>query len=70
MYICGYIALSNGLNSNREVFFDNSNIWGHFWAECGYLTPGVPVYRDVAQYFAINFEEIPSCLVLNVYLII
>ena len=48
--------------------FDNSNIWGLSWSKCGYLTPGVSISRGTPHCYAINFEEIPSCFVLNVVL--
>jgi hypothetical protein len=47
----------------------NTNIWGHFWSQFGYLT--TPRGDDVwgtPYCLAINFEEIPSCFVLNAFL--
>ncbi len=40
---------------------------GRFWSKFGYLTPGVPIYRITLHCFAINFEQTPSCFVLNVF---
>jgi hypothetical protein len=54
--------------SKLGSYLHNTNIWGHFWSQFGYLTPGVTIYRVIPHCFAINFEEIPSCFVLNVFL--
>jgi hypothetical protein len=66
MYIFGYFVLSNGLNWKFiwiipkfvVIFGQNMGIW----------PPGVPMYRVTPHCFAINFEEIPSFFILNVYL--
>ncbi len=39
------------------VFGQNLGIW----------PPGVPIYRITPHCFAINFEQTPSCFVLNVF---
>jgi hypothetical protein len=66
MYFCGYFALSNAQNCEviciipifGVIFGQNLGIW----------PPGVTIYRVTPHCFAINFEEIPSCFVLNVFL--
>ena len=65
MYFCGYFLLSNGPNLGviciipvfGVVFCQNLGIW----------PPEVPIYRITLHCFAINFEETPSCFVLNVF---
>jgi hypothetical protein len=49
-------------------YLHNPHIWHSFWSKFGYLTLGVTIYRVTSYYFAINFEKIPSCLVLNVFI--
>jgi hypothetical protein len=65
IYFCDYSVPSNGSNWEficitpifRVIFGQNLVIW----------PPGVPMYRVTLHYFAIHFEEIPSCFVLNVF---
>ena len=65
MYFCGYFLLSNGPNlvviCVITVF---GVILGQNW---GIWPPGVPLYRIALHCFVINFEETPSCFVLNVF---
>jgi hypothetical protein len=49
-------------------YLHNTNIWGHFGQNWGIWLPGVTIYRLNPHCFAINFEEIPSSFVLNVFL--
>jgi hypothetical protein len=49
-------------------YLHNTHICGNFWSTFWYLTPGVSIYRVTPHCFAINFEEIPSCFVLDVFL--
>jgi hypothetical protein len=50
--------------SKLGSYLHNTNIWGHFWSKCGYLTPRVTIYMVTPHCFAINFEEMSSCFVL------
>ncbi len=67
MYSCGYFALSNGPNLEviclipifGVIFGHNLAIW----------PPGVSLYNITTWCLAINFEEILSCFVLNVFCI-
>ncbi len=52
--------------SKQGRYLDNFNIWGHFSSKTAHLTPGVSMYRVTPHCYAIQFEEIPSCFVLNV----
>ena len=49
-------------------YLHNTHICGNVWSTFWYFTPGVSIYRVTPHCFAINFEEIPSCFVLNVFL--
>jgi hypothetical protein len=66
MYFCGYFALSNG--PNWEVICIIPIFGSIFGQKLGIWPPGVTIYRVNPQCFAINFEEIPSCFVMNVFL--
>ena len=64
MYICDCFALSNG--SNREVLWIIPVFGVLFGQNMGIWPPGVHIYRVTPRFFAIYFEEIVSCFVLNV----
>jgi hypothetical protein len=62
MDFCGYFALSNGPNWEDICIIP---ILGDIF---GYLTPRGDHIYGYPPCFAINFEEISSCFVLNVFL--
>ena len=65
MYFCGSFLLSNGPNLGVIcVITVFGVILGQNW---GIWPPGVPLYRIALHCFVINFEETPSCFVLNVF---
>jgi hypothetical protein len=64
MYFCGYVALSNG--ANWEVIWIIPIFGVIFGQNLGIWPPGWPAIGS-PHCFAINFEEIPSCFVLNVF---
>jgi hypothetical protein len=63
---CGYFVLSNG--PNWEVICIIPIFGIIFRQNLGIWPPGVTIYSDTPYCLAIHFEEIPSCLVLNVFL--
>jgi hypothetical protein len=66
MYFCGYFVLSNGPNWSIIYIIP---IFGVISGQnLGIWPPGVTIYRVTPHCFAIIFEEIPSCFVLNVFL--
>jgi hypothetical protein len=67
MNCCGYFVCIVKW-SKLESYLHNTNIWHHFWSTFRYLTPGVTIYRVTPYCLAINFEEISSYFVLNVFL--
>ena len=54
--------------SKQGSSMDNINIWCRFWSKCVFLTPRGLHVQGYPHCYAINFEEIPSCFVVNVYL--
>ena len=54
--------------SKLGSYLHNTNIWGHFWSKFGNLTPRGDHIYEYPHCFAINFEEISTCFVLNVFL--
>jgi hypothetical protein len=66
MCFCGYFALSNG--PNCEVIWIIQICCIIFGQNLGTWPNGVTIYRVNPYCLAINFEEMPSCFVLNVFL--